>query len=60
MECQNLLCGSNKKPISKCRFLIFLPRVLSVKMHTNILVLIVGCDFTFKPYQYALSKIVLL
>ena len=31
MKCQILFSGKNKKNISKCRLLKFLPRVLSVK-----------------------------
>ena len=31
MQCQILFSGKNKKNISKCRLLIILPRVLSVK-----------------------------
>ena len=32
MKCQILFSGKNKKNISKCRLLKFLPRVLSVKV----------------------------
>ena len=33
MKCQILFSGKNKKNISKCRLLKFLPRVLRVKRH---------------------------
>ena len=32
MKCQNLFSGKNKKNISKCHLLNFLPRVLSINI----------------------------
>ena len=63
MKCQSLFSGKNKKNISKCRPLKFLPRVLSVKCQDDILKffcfkisLDISCESSAKQFHQEISK----